>query len=66
MQQFPGLWNWISGQIDVGELKVSRVAMDEVTRKTPECGLWLKDSNLQLLEMSNAILQDARRIKGLL
>jgi len=66
LQQFPGLWEWMEGQIDDGNLKMPSVAMDEVTRKTPECGKWLKDSHLELLDMTNAILQDAMRIKGLL
>ena len=46
LQQFPGLWEWMTGQIDEGELKMPSVAMEEVTRKIPECGKWLKDRNL--------------------
>lgn len=66
LQQFPGLWEWMAGQINDGNLKMPSVAMEEVTRKVPECGEWLKDSNLELLDMTNAILQDAMRIKNLL
>lgn len=66
LQQFPGLWEWMAGQIEDGNLKMPGVALEEVTRKAPECGKWLKDSNLALLDMTNAILQDAMRIKNLL
>lgn len=32
----------------------------------PECALWLKSSSLKKIEVSNAILQDAFRMKQLL
>ena len=66
LQQFPGLWEWMRGQIDDRTLKMPGVALEEVKRKAPECGKWLKDSNLELLDMTNVILQDAMRIKSLL
>ncbi len=34
--------------------------------KTPDCGEWLKDNNLERLEITNTVLQEAMRIKGLL
>lgn len=66
MQQFPGLWEWMADQIEQGELAMPSVALDEVAHKTPECAEWLKASDLEVLDISNAILQDAMRIKGLL
>lgn len=66
VDQFPGLWEWMASQIDAKKLVMPRVAFDEVNHKTPECGGWLKDNNLEQLEISNAILQDAKRIMGLL
>ena len=42
------------------------VAFDEVVKKTPDCGVWLRDNNLQQLGINNAIVQEAMRIKGLL
>ena len=42
------------------------LAFEEVVDKTPDCGEWLRDNNLQLLEMNNAILQVALEIKHLL
>lgn len=65
-RQFPGLWEWMANQIEEKKLVMPRVAFDEVAHKTPDCGQWLKDHNIDLLEISNAILQDAMRIKSLL
>lgn len=66
LQQFPGLWDWMAGQIGQGSLAMPSVALDEVAHKAPECAAWLKDNDLRVLEISNAILQDAMRIKNLL
>ena len=64
--QFPGLWEWMAGQIVSQQLAMPSVAFEEVSHKMPECGEWLKDNNLERLEINNAVLQDAKRIKGLL
>jgi predicted nucleic acid-binding protein len=66
LQQFPGLWEWVAGQINQHQLVISSVAMKEVAHKTPECAEWLRNCKIQLLDMNNAILQDALRIKNLL
>ena len=66
MQQFPGLWEWMAGQIDDGNLVMSSVAVDEVSHMAPECALWLKASTLKKIEVTNAIVQDAFRMKQLL
>lgn len=66
VRQFPPLWKWMASQIEAKELMMSSVAFDEVNHKAPDCGEWLKDHNLEKLAISNAILQEAKRIKGLL
>ena len=66
IDQFPGLWEWMASQIKAKQLMMPSVAFDEVLHKTPDCGQWLRDNNLEQLAGSNAILQDAMRIKGLL
>lgn len=66
LQQFPGLWEWMAVQIDEGNLMMSSVAVDEVSHMSPECALWLKASCLQKIEVTNAIVQDAFRMKDLL
>lgn len=42
------------------------VAFDEVAHKTQGCGAWLRNRNLKRLEINNAILENAMRVKGLL
>ena len=66
VQQFPGLWKWMAGQIGAGELAMPSVALDEVAHKAPECAEWLKACDIEVLEINNAILQDAMRMKNLL
>ena len=66
VRQFPGLWEWMARQIVERKLVMPSVAFKEVTDKTPDCGEWLKDNDLERLEISNAIVQDAMRIKDLL
>lgn len=62
--QFPGLWEWMASQIEAKQLVMSSVAFEEVGHKTPDCRDWLKENNLELLAISGAILQDAKRIKA--
>ncbi|HCA26221.1 MAG TPA: DUF4411 domain-containing protein [Betaproteobacteria bacterium] len=66
MRQFPGLWEWMANQIELGQLVMPSVGFEEVEKKVPDCAKWLKDNNLGQLSISNAILQDAKRIKKLL
>ena len=66
VNQFPPLWKWMADQIDKEHLVMPSVAFDEVLHKTPDCGEWLKTQSIKRLAMSNTILQDAFRIKGLL
>lgn len=66
VRQFPPLWEWMARQIEAKQLVMPTVAFKEVQDKTPDCGVWLRDNNLEQLAISNAILQDAKRIKGLL
>lgn len=64
--QFPGLWEWIAVQIEQKMLVMPNVASAEVASKTPECADWLKKAGIELLDINNAVVQDAMRIKGLL
>jgi predicted nucleic acid-binding protein len=66
VRQFPGLWRWIAVQVTEKQMVMPVVAFEEVFHKTKECGAWLKDNNLQKLEIGNAIIHDAMRIKGLI
>ena len=66
IEQFPGLWEWVAIQIEIRNLVISSVAFEEVSHKAPECCSWLRDNDISRLEVTNAILQDAMRIKVLI
>jgi hypothetical protein len=66
INQFPGLWSWIGHQIEVRSLVIPRLALEEVSHKIPECQEWLIDKGIEQLEMTNAIIMDAMRIKVML
>jgi len=64
--QFPGLWTWMGDRVNTRLIQMSTVAFDEVEHKVPECSAWLRDANLEKLQVNEAILFEALRIKGLL
>ncbi|UAW64083.1 MULTISPECIES: DUF4411 family protein [unclassified Mycoavidus] len=64
--QFPGLWVWIAAEINQRRLTMPSVAYEEVRKKTPDCSNWLVTANLEQLGITNVIIQDAIRMKGLL
>ena len=64
--QFPPLWAWMAQRVQGGLIQLSDVALEEVGHKVPECVAWLKDNQVQVIPVSEAILQEALRIKGLL
>ena len=66
LQQFPGLWKWMATQVEGGHLAMPSVALEEVGHKAPECAEWLRNSKLQKIDVNNAIIQEAMRIKALL
>lgn len=66
IQQFPGLWDWLGQRINDATIMMSSVALGEVQDNSPECWQWLRDSEVQTHEVSNAILQESLRIKGLI
>lgn len=66
IQQFPPLWKWMAEQIESGKITMPSVAFDEVAHKAPDCAEWLKINGLQKIEITNAIVQEAMRIKVLL
>jgi len=65
-EQFPPLWAWLARQIATGQLTISAVALEEVGHKSPDAAIWLKAQQISVMPMTEAILMDALRIKGLL
>ncbi|MCB4752516.1 MAG: DUF4411 family protein [Sulfurovum sp.] len=37
IEQFPGLWEWLCGEVGDGNLCISCVAFDEVKNKNEKC-----------------------------
>lgn len=66
VDQFPPLWDWVTSEIERDTFSIPSVAFDEVNKKTPDCGQWLKDAGISLLSVTNEVLQEAMRIKKLL
>jgi hypothetical protein len=66
VSQFPGLWSWIRDGINQGHIQMPAVAFAEVEHPADECAVWLNDSGLNRIAMTNEILLDAMRIKRLL
>jgi len=64
--QFPGLWFWLADRVAQGLIQMSEVAVEEVGHKVAECVAWLKAAGLHKISVTEAILQEARRIKDLL
>jgi hypothetical protein len=56
----------MEAQIASNEFCISSVAFDEVNRKIPDCGTWLRDIPIQIIDIDAPILQEALRIKQLL
>lgn len=64
--QFPGFWKWLSEEINQEKIVIPNVALTEVKNKYEECANWLRNNGIKVIKNSNLILQEAKRIKGLL
>jgi predicted nucleic acid-binding protein len=64
--QFPGLWAWMANRMAQGMIRMSVVAVEEVGHKAPECVSWLTEAGIEKLPVTEAILLESLRIKGLL
>ena len=64
--QFPPMWGWIAEEVREGRLLIASVAFREVRDKTPECARWLTDCGISILDIGNAELNEAMRIKQLI
>lgn len=65
-QQFPPLWRWVGNEISDGRFVMPKVAFDEVKDNAPDCAQWLRDQDVDRIDVSNDIIHEAFRIKNLL
>lgn len=66
LENFPPFWDWLSNEISLQHIVMSQVAFEEVEKKLPDCGSWLRNNNLYRIQISNDILTVASQIKRLL
>lgn len=64
--QFPPLWKWMAREISAGQFVMPKVAFEEVNARAPDCSHWLRKNHVRRIEVTNAIVQEALRIKGML
>lgn len=63
---FDSLWKWIEKQINDEQFSISKKALDEVSHKIPECGIWLKNNNILTFPLTASALLMAQQIKIIL
>lgn len=66
VQMFPKLWQWLAGEIAAVNVGIPEVAFDEVSHMSPDCHIWLKDAQIQAVDITEAALQTASAIKNML
>ena len=64
--QFPPFWDWVKSEVQLNHFSIPKIAFEEVEHKAPDCSEWLKDANIRRLPVTDAIIQEAMRIKTLL
>ena len=63
---FESLWQWFAEQIGISQFGISKIALDEVSHKIPECGEWLKNNHIKVHLLTPRSLLTAQQIKTLL
>ena len=62
-EHFDSLWSWFSSSVQNKEFVISKKAFEEVSHKIPECGEWLKNNDIEILNLTPTSLLIAKNIK---
>ncbi len=62
-KHFDSLWSWFSSNVQNKEFVISKKAFEEVSHKIPECGEWLKNNDIEILNLTPTSLLIAKNIK---
>lgn len=65
IEQFPGLWEWLSSEIDNKNLSISEVALEEVGNVCSECANWLVQQNIKNIHVNEQIIKTSKDIANL-
>lgn len=65
-KQFPPMWKWIATQVRSGKFVLSQVAFKEVKDKFADIAVWLMSHEVEILDITDEIVQTAFAIKALL
>lgn len=63
-EHFKSLWEWFSLNVQNKEFVISKKAFEEVAHKIPECGEWLRNSNVEIYNLTPTSLLIAKDIKA--
>jgi hypothetical protein len=62
-EHFDSLWGWFCSNVQNKEFVISKKAFEEVSHKIPECGVWLKNNDTEILNLTPTSLLIAKNIK---
>lgn len=62
-KHFDSLWSWFSSNVQKKEFVISKNAFEEVNHKIPECWKWLKNDDIEILNLTPTSLLIAKNIK---
>ncbi|MBA4155721.1 DUF4411 family protein, partial [Flavobacterium sp.] len=63
---FKSLWQWFADQISNKQFCISKIALEEVGHKLPECGKWLRNNLIEVYPLTPRSILTAQQIKTLL
>ncbi|MFZ1655030.1 MAG: DUF4411 family protein [Candidatus Moraniibacteriota bacterium] len=61
--QFPPLWDWMSDQVSSHQILIPKKAFEEISYKIADCASWLRANDVEIVDVSGEILQEAFGIK---